>query len=224
MPCSKPEVDDHEDPGWQLGGGWAVGVSATTAVIYDARTGKRVATLAVPLRKNKHPEFAPAYWQAALAPTGDWLALLWRRAELQGSEVHGAPDPREDAMHIDETAFTADCITGEHGCQLEYFVELWALKGTPKRTWQARLERAIPGRELSDPAIPSGVVSFDRTGGQLLIGFDDGELRVIPAAAPGVPRSEHLHRASIRMLSIDPAGGWALSADNAMEQRLWVLR
>jgi hypothetical protein len=224
MRCSKPEMDDHEDPGWQIGGGWAVGVSATAAVIYDARTGKRVATLNVPPRKNKQPEFAPAYWQAALAPTGDWLALIWRRAQLQGSEVRGAPDPREDAMHNDEAAFTADCINGEHGCQLEYFAELWTLKGAPKRVWQARLERSIPGREIREPATPSGVLTFDRTGGQLLVGFDDGEFRVVPTAAPATARSEHLHRAAIRRLSIDPGGIWASSADAAMEQRFWMLR
>lgn len=223
MPCSKPEMDDHEDPGWEIGGGWAVGVSATTAMLYDVRTGKRVTTIHIPPRKNKHPEYAPTYWQAALASTGDWLALVWRRAELQGSQTPGNPDPREEAMHIDEVATSASCVHGEHGCQLEYFVELWSLKGGSARVWQARLERSIPGRDPTAPAAPSGVLTFDRTGGQLLIGLNDGEIRTIPTGTPGAPRSEHLHRVPISMLSLDAGGTWVFSADTAGEQRLWRL-
>jgi hypothetical protein len=123
-------------------------------------------------------------------------------------------------MHINEAATTADCISGEHGCQLEYFAELWTLKGTPKRVWQARLERSVRDRDVVDPAEPCGVLTFDRTGSNLLLGFDDGEIRIVPTAAPEAPRIEHLHRAPIRALTIDPSGTWALSADTAGEQRL----
>ncbi|HMG57531.1 MAG TPA: hypothetical protein VK601_28720, partial [Kofleriaceae bacterium] len=114
-------------------------------------------------------------------------------------------------MHIDEAATTADCINGERGCQLEYFAELWTLKGATKRVWQARLERSFRGRDVIDPATASGVLRFDRTGSRLLIGFDDGEIRLIPTAAPGTPRSEHLHRAPIGSLTLDPGGTWAFS-------------
>lgn len=224
MACSKPDIDGHEDPGWQLGGGWAVGMSATTAILHDARTGKRVATLQVPPRENRHLDYAPAYWQAALAPTGDWLAILWRRAALEGSEGHDSPDPRADAMHVHDAAVGAVCRAGAHGCLLEYFAELWALKGTPRRVWQGRLERSIAGRDTPFPAAPSGVLAFDPAGTRVFIGFEDGEIRIIPTAAPAGARSEHLHRAPIRTLSLDPGGAWAWSGDAAMEQRLWGLR
>jgi WD40 repeat protein len=223
MPCTKAELADHEDPGWEIGGGWAVGVAATTATIYDARTGRRAAVLNVSPRKSSHPEFAPAYWQMALAPAGDWLALVWRRAELQGAHGNEPADPRADAMHAAEASEQADCVNGDRGCQLEYFAELWNVKGAPKRVWQARLERSLPGHELAEAAMPTGVLAFDRTGARLFIGFDDGEVRVISTAAPDQPRSEHLHRAPIRALSTDPSGGWAFSADAAGEQRLWKL-
>lgn len=174
-------------------------------------------------RKAKKPELAPAYWQAALAPAGDWLALVWRRAELQGASGTEPPDPRSDAMHVDEAAAGADCVNGEHGCQLEYFVELWSLKGAPKRVWQVRLERSIQGRQTPEAATPTGVLTFDRSGGTLLIGLDDGDIRVVSTSAPDAQRLEHLHRAPIRALSTDPSGAWASSADAAGEQRLWRL-
>jgi hypothetical protein len=221
MSCTKPETEGHEDPGWEIGGGWAVGVSATTAAIYDPRTGRRVAALDVPRRKNSHPEFAPVYWQMSLAPAGDWLALLWRRAELQGATGTAASDPRGDAMHVDEAAVSADCVSGERGCRLEYFAELWNVKGSPKRVWQARLERSAGDRT---PAQPSGVLAFDRTGGRLLVGFEDGEIRVVSTAAPDTSaRSERLHSAAVRVMSIDPESLNVFSADAAGEQRLWSL-
>ena len=221
MACTKAEMDGHEDPGWEIGGGWAVGVSATTAAIYDPRKGVRVAMLNLPPRKSSHPEFAPAYWQMALAPAGDWLALVSRRAELQGSSGTEPPDPREDAMHVDEAVTTADCVNGERGCQLEYFVELWTLKGPPKRVWRARLERSILGHQLTEAATPSGVLAFDRSGGRLVIGFDNGDIGIVSTSAPDIPRIEHLHRAAIRALSLDPSGNWVFSSDSAGEQRLW---
>jgi hypothetical protein len=94
------------------------------------------------------------------------------------------------------------------------------LKGAPKRVWQARLERSFRARDVIDPAAPSGVFTFDRTGNHLLIGFDDGEIRRIPTTAPATSQSERLHRAPIRSVSIDPGGTWALSGDAAGEQRL----
>jgi hypothetical protein len=223
MLCTKSPIEGHADPGWEVGGGWAIGVSATTAAIYDPRTGKRVAVLEVPRRKNSHPEFAPAYWQMALAPSGNWLALVWRRAELQGSRETEAQDPREDAMHIDEAAMNVDCVSEGWGCRLEYFAELWKLESVPKRVWQSRLERKIPGRELAAPAQPSGVMAFDQSGTRLLIGFDDGEIRVVSTAnTAALPRSERLHRTAITTLSLDSANS-VFSADAAGEQRVWKL-
>jgi hypothetical protein len=97
------------------------------------------------------------------------------------------------------------------------------LKGTPKRVWQSRLERSVRGRDVVDPVAPSGVLTFDRTGSNLLLGFDDGEIRIVPTAAAQTPRIEQLHHAPIRTLSIDPSGTWAFSSDALGEQRLWKL-
>ena len=220
MACTRSPTEGHGDPGWEVGGGWVVGVSATTAAVFDPRTGKRVAALDVPRRKNSHPEFAPAYWQMALAPSGDWLALVWCRAELQGATGTQAQDPREDAMHIDEAATNVDCVSGDRGCRLEYFAELWSMKGAPKRVWHARLERSVTTHE---PAIPTGVLAFDRADGRLLLGFDDGEIRIVSTAAlDAPPRGERLHRAAITALSLDAVSG-VFSADAAGEQRLWTM-
>jgi len=223
MSCTNSELDGHEDPGWEIGGGWAAGVSAAVAAIYDARSGRRVATLELPRRTSNHPEFAAAYWQAALAPAGDWLALIWRRPELQGASGAERRDPREDAMHIEDAATNADCVNGDdHGCQLEYFLEIWTVKGSPKRVLQTRLERAISGRQTPEPAAPSGALTFDPSGDHLLLGLADGEIRIFSTSAPGsAPRVEHLHSAPIRMLSVDPSGTWSASVDAAGEQRLW---
>lgn len=225
MNCTKSELDGHEDPGWEIAGGWAAGVSATVAAIYDARSGRRVAALELPRRKSTHPEFAAAYWQAALAPAGDWLALIWRQPELQGASGTERPDPREDAMHVAEAAANVDCVNGDdHGCQLEYFLELWNVKGTPKRVLQTRLERVISGRQTPEPAAPSGALTFDPSGGHLLLGLNDGQIRVLSTAAPtAAPQVEHLHSAPIRLLSVDPNGTWSVSGDAAGEQRLWRL-
>jgi hypothetical protein len=65
------------------------------------------------------------------------------------------------------------------------------------------------------------MLTFDRTGDHLLLGFDDGEICVISSTTPGTTRSEHLHRAPIRTLSLDPSGTWAFSADGASQQRAW---
>ena len=186
MSCTTPEREDGEDPGWELGGGWAVGVSATKVGIYEPRTGRRLAVLDLPPRKANKPEFAPACWQMALAPVGDWLALIWRRAVLQGAGGTEPQDPGEDAVHIAEAASSVDCVTGEHGCQLEYFAELWNVKGPPRRVWQARLERTIPDQGLAEAATPTGALAFDPSGTRLFIGFDDGEIRTVSTAAPGV--------------------------------------
>jgi len=221
--CTKKEIEGHEDPGWEIGGGWAVGVSATKATIFDVRTGGRVGEIDVPARKSSKPDFAPAYWQMSLAPAGDWLALVWRRVVLEGANGTEPQDPHEDAMHIAATAASVDCVSSEHGCQLEYFVELWSVKGKPKRVWQARLERSDPGRGVSEPATPSGALVFDRAGTRLLIGLADGEIRTFSTTSPETQRTERLHVTPIRSLSLDPSGEWAFSEDGAGEQRLWRL-
>jgi WD40 repeat protein len=221
--CTKKEIEGHEDPGWEIGGGWAVGVSATRATIFDVRTGGRVGEIDVPARKSSKPEFAPAYWQMALAPAGDWLALVWRRAVLEGANGTEPQDPREDAMHVAETAASVDCVSGEHGCQLEYFVELWSVKEKPKRVWQARLERSAPGRGISEPATPSGALAFDRRGTRLVLGFTDGEIRIVLTTSPETQRTEQLHVTTIRSVLLDPSGQWVFSGDGAGDQRLWRL-
>lgn len=221
MTCTKSPLEGHEDPGWEIGGGWAIGISSTTAAIFDARTGRRVGALEVPRRKNSHPEFAPAYWQMALAPQGDWLALVWRRAEVQGSSGTQAPDPREDATHIDEAAANADCVSGEHGCRLEYFAELWTLKGTPKRVWQARLERSSTTHA---PATPTSVLIFDHGGMRLFMGFDDGSISSLSTASPEAPaRVERPHGVAVTDMSVSPAGTSATSTDASGGQCLWPL-
>lgn len=220
MTCTRSPMEGHGDPGWEIGGGWAVGFSSSTAAIYDPRTGRRVAAIDVPRRKSSYPEFAPAYWQMSLAPAGDWLALVWRRAELQGATGTQAPDPREDAMHIDEAAVSTDCVSGERGCRLEYFAELWNVKGAPKRAWQARLERSAITHE---PATPTGVLTFDRAGARLFVGFDDGAIWVISTDSPDAPPLiERLHRAPITVVSLDAGHTVAFSADASGEQRLWT--
>jgi len=93
-------------------------------------------------------------------------------------------------------------------------------QGAPKRVWETRLERSIQGRQTPEAATPTGVLMFDRAGGALLIGLDDGDIRVVSTSAPDAPRLEHLHRAPIRVLSIDPSGAWVSSADATGEQRL----
>ena len=224
MTCTKAAAEGHEDPGWDIGGGKAIAVSAAKAIIYDAQTARRIVAIDVPARKGSKPEFAPAFRQMALAPSGDWAALLWRRAVLQGSTGTEPQDPREDAMHIAETAASLDCVSGDQGCELEYFAELWQLKGTPARVWQARLERTIPGRQLAEPAQPSGVLAFDDTGAQLFVGFAGGEIRVVLTANPATWRAEHMHQASVQQMTFDASDTWAFSSDSSGVQRLWKIR
>lgn len=67
-------------------------------------------------------------------------------------------------------------------------------------------------------------LAFGETDGALVY-VEGHRLRVaaLPAPPLGNTRSEHLHRAPIRALSIDPSGAWAFSADAAGEQRLWEI-
>lgn len=220
MACSKPEREGAEDPGWQIGGGWALSVSSSKATVFDARTGRKALETSVPAAASNKPELASAYWHATLSPAGDWMALIWRRPVIVG-EGPGGPDPREDAMHIAERAANARCEEAEHGCLMLYTVELWTLKGTPRRVWQSKLERPVPGSGVSVPATPSGALSFAPNGNHLLIGFADGEVRAIDTAHPDTARSERLTVAPIQALAADPAGQWIEVVDAAGDQRVW---
>ena len=222
MSCSNNEQEGTEDPGWEIGGGLAVGLSTSKATVYDARTGRKVADVTVPAAASPKPEFRSAFWQAALSPTGEWMALIWRRPVVVG-EGSGGPDPREDALHNAELAQNAQCEEGERGCLMVYTIELWGLKGTPHRVWQSKLERPIAGSSVTAPATPSGALAFDTTGDHLLVGLSDGEVRVVSCAHPDVPRTERLFLAPIASFVSDPGGRWLEVEDRAGEQRVWKL-
>ncbi|HEY0991648.1 MAG TPA: hypothetical protein VGD80_31565, partial [Kofleriaceae bacterium] len=215
MTCAGPE---SADPGWEIGGGWVVGVTTRSAVVFDAATGKRAGSVNVERARIDRPRFAHAYWTMALSPAGNFLALVSRGAELP---PEGRGDPREDAMHAAELRNKIDCVTGLSGeCRMEYFVTLFALAGGPRQAWQARLEQKHgAGVRAAQPS----AIAFDHAGTRVLVGMSDGEIQVMSTSSAGAPHVERLHHGPIVRMVVSPADGWVFSEDAAGQQRLWRL-
>lgn len=222
--AGKDTASGHDDPCWDIGGGWVVGVSTNLATLFEATTGKQVATLDVGHPRIDKPAFAHRYYAMALSPSGGHLALLWRRADVWGTGQAEYVDPREDAMHRAEHA-ELPCDTDDLGqCEQEYFGEVWSLQGKPKRVWQARFDASVPTTRTWPLAKrASGPIAFTHDGQRVLFGFDDGDVELRSVAAPGPPRVEHLHHAPIARLEVSPGDGWVFSEDTAGEQRVWQL-
>ncbi|TMQ04974.1 MAG: hypothetical protein E6J91_41915 [Deltaproteobacteria bacterium] len=206
------------DPGWEIGGGWAVGVGTRTAIMYDAASGRRVGSLNVERPRIDKAKFAHAFWTMALSPAGNFLALISRGPELPPD---GNPDPREDAMHIAESRDKIDCVTNMSGeCRMEYFLTLYILAGTPKQAWQARVEhKQGPDERAAQPSS----VAFDHSGKHLIVGMSDGEIQVMSTSTAGPKHVERFHHGPILRLIASPGDGWVFSEDAAGQQRLWRL-
>jgi len=215
MSCAGPE---SADPGWDIGGGWVVGVSSKSAIVCDAVSGKRAGSVNVERPRIDKPTFARAYWDMTLSPAGNLLALISRGPELP---QQGAPDPREDAMHVTESRDKTDCVTDLAGeCRMEYHLTLYTLTGPPKQAWQTRLEEHQASNVRA--ARPS-VLVFDHGGKHLLIGMSDGEIQVMSTTKSDAKHVEHLHHGPIVRLVPSPGDGWVFSEDAAGEQRIWRL-
>lgn len=215
MTCAGAE---SADPGWEIGGGWAVGVGTKAAIVYDAASGKRIGSLNVERPRVDKPKFAHAFWTMALSPAGNFLALISRGPELP---TEGNPDPREDATHIAESRDKVDCVATMSGeCRTEYFLTLYALGGMPKQTWQTRLEeKQGPDLRAARPSL----VAFDHAGKHVIVGMNDGEIQVMSTSSADTTRVERFHHGPIARLVVSPNDGWVFSEDAAGQQRLWRL-
>lgn len=215
MTCAGAE---SADPGWEIGGGWAVGVGTKAAIVYDAASGKRVGSLNVERPRIDKPKFAHAFWAMALSPAGNSLALISRGAELPPD---GSPEPREDATHVAESRDKIECVTALSGeCRTEYFLTVYALGGAPKQLWQKRLEE----KQGSDvrAARPSSMV-FDHAGKHLIVGMSDGAIQVMSTSSADTTHVERFHHGPIVKFVVSPDDGWVFSEDAAAQQRLWRL-
>lgn len=211
----------HSDPCWELGGGRVLALSVRRATVFDPVTGKRVLEANVgTTRRVERPEFVHVYYAAAMDPTGNYLALVWRRADIAPEP---APDPRRDVYHQHEAPIR--CDEDSYGnCQLEYLVDMWSLAGKPKRIWQHRFDSELPTGQVYPLAkIASGAVAFTRDGSRVLVGFEDGDIEIRSAADGKNTRVEHLHHAPIRRIEVGPGNSWVFSEDRAGEQRAWQL-
>ncbi len=195
MTCSKD--DDHVDPGWDIGGGWAVAVGTKSVALFDPKSGKKLATL--PALSAAKPKFAGSYYAMALSPTGDRLAVMWRHAIP--AQVNGV---RSDHEVVGDPS---ECDSDIDGCKQHYVVETWAIAAQPKRLSQIELD-----------AVPTGALAFDHAGTRLLVGFASGEIRVL---ASGDTHVERLHNHPITRIEVAPGDGWVFSEDDAHEQRVW---
>lgn len=206
LACTKGE-DATPDPGWEIGGGWALALTTKLATIYDAKTGKRKAAL--PVEKPTNPKFPPEFWASALSPDGSLLALVWRHPAVGSG---GPGDPHEDVMHQADQHDRADCDHDAMGhCVQQYVVEVWSLSaGDPKRVWQEPLAEA-----------PSGAIAFDHAAKRVIVGFGDGNIRAWDTSPAHPEHAVALHHFAITRLSVAPGDGWVFSEDRAGEQRLW---
>jgi len=213
--CVGPE---SEDPGWDIGGGWVAAVGTRSAIVYDASSGKRVGSINVERPRIDKPKFARAFWDMALSPAGNFLALVWRGPELP---PEGNPDPREDALHIAESQEKIDCVLALSGeCRTEYFLAVYKLGGAPKQVWRARLDALqAPDMRAAQPA----ALAFDHAGKHLLVGMHDGEIQVMSTSSSETPHVERFHHGPITKLVVSPGDGWVFSEDAAGQQRMWRL-
>jgi len=216
MTCAGTE---SEDPGWDIGGGWVVGVGTRSAIVYDATSGKRAGAVTVERPWIDKPKFARAFSDMALSPAGNFLALISRGPELP---PEGHPDPREDALHIAESRDNIDCVLAHiDECRVEYFLALYKLNGAPKRAWHARLEEQ---QGTDDPrAAQPTAIAFDHAGKRVLVGMSDGEIQVMSTSSPAPPHVERFHHGAITRLVVSPGDAWAFSEDSAGQQRIWRL-
>ena len=216
MTCAGTE---SEDPGWDIGGGWVVGVGTRSAIVYDATSGKRAGAVTVERPWIDKPKFARAFSDMALSPAGNFLALISRGPELP---PEGHPDPREDALHIAESRDNIDCVLAHiDECRVEYFLALYKLNGAPKRAWHARLEEQ---QGTDDPrAAQPTAIAFDHAGKRVLVGMSDGEIQVMSTSSPAPPHVERFHHGAITRLVVSPGDAWAFSEDAAGQQRIWRL-
>jgi hypothetical protein len=207
LACST--VAERVDPGWEIGGGRVVGVANTLATLFDPATGKTIAALAVEKPRIAKPKLAHEYAAAALSPAGNALALISRGPQLPAP---GTPD-----VHDAEQGCVVD-LSGE--CWPEYLLAVYALDGTPKQLWQARVDNGS-APELSPQA--SGAVAFDHAGKRVLVGMTDGAIEIAAASSATGAKVERLHHARITRIVVSPGDGWVLSEDAAGEQRVWKL-
>lgn len=202
-----------DEPGWEIGGGWVAAAEQHDVTIYNPQTGAKLASLPAlpdpPTDVPKQPEFAAQYFALALAPTADELAVIWRRARAEPAEL---PDPRRDALHNAETAEARHCIGNLDGCVADYTIELWRIGPHPTQIWRLSLD-----------TIPTGALAFDRGATLLVVGMQNGEIRVVSTAADHATRTEHLHDHDVTALSVAPGGHWVWSQDAAHDQRIWPL-
>jgi WD40 repeat protein len=209
-------LDEAGDPGWEIGGGWAVGITTTTATVYAAATGKRAGVVAVDRPWLDKPEFARAFWLGALSPAGNALAMISRGTELP---PEGTPDPREDALHNFTMRESTACEHDWSGfCRTAFIVTLYKLGRAPAKVWQVRLDAPLTGNgELPKPT----AIAFDHAGKHLLVGTSDGLIQIWSTTKPGASRVERFHHGPITQLTVSPGDGWVFSEDAAGQQRLW---
>ncbi len=215
MTCTGAE---SADPGWEIGGGWIVGVTTKSATVYDAASGKRAGSVNVERPRIDKPKFARAFWDMALSQEGNLLALISRGPELP---TEGTPDPRDDALHVAESRDRTNCETDLSGeCRMEFFLTLYRLGTSIKQSWQARLEQQ-QGADVR-AARPSAV-TFDHGGKHVLVGLSDGEIQVMSTTSPDAKHVQRFHHGPIVKLLVSPGDGWVFSEDAAGQQRLWRL-
>jgi WD40 repeat protein len=215
---------EQTDPCWEIGGGWVVGVTRELVKIYDPTSGRQVAALDAGRPPSPRPELAHEYWAVSVSPTGQHLALWWRRADVWAPPHPDDPDD-PDGMDSGIDPEQVQCEEGSDGvCKMEYFAELWSLRGTPQRVWQTRYDAPqTVGRTWPYPKLASGPIAFTPDGRYVLLGFDDGDIVVRAVADARPTRTERLHRAPVTRIEVAPSGAWVLSEDSAGEQRLWPL-
>jgi hypothetical protein len=203
MKCT-PKADD---PGWELGGTTAVGVGTKKAAFFDAASGKQVGSVDVDKPWLDKPAFARSFAMMAVAPKGNYVALVSVGPKLP---PQGSSDPREDAFHQSESRDRIDCemVMGE--CASQYIVTVYSLAPSPTKMWQEPIEKPTS-------------LTFDRSGGRLLIGTDDGAIHVFAADGKGQAHTEKFHRGPIVRIASAPADHWAMSEDAAGQQRVWSL-
>jgi WD40 repeat protein len=215
----------HNDPCWEIGGGYVVGATRKLVTVYAAATGKQVVKIDVGRPPVDKPQFEHEMWAAAMSPTGEHLALWWRRADVWAPEQ--PDDPRRDIMHIAESndPDLIRCDVMMNGdCKQEYFAEVWSLRGTPRRVWQTRFDaNRSAARTWPLPKTASGPIAFTHDGKHVLFGFDDGDIVIRTVTDAPATRVEKLHRAPVTRLEVSPDDGWVFSEDRAGEQRIWKL-
>lgn len=208
---------DSTDPGWDIGGESIVGVSSKSAIVYDAKTGRRTGVIHVERPRLDKPEFEWTFWDMALSQEANLLALISRGPKLP---PEGTPDPREDALHVDDLRDKTRCETDLSGeCRMEFALSLYTIGRTAERTWRVQLEPPHGDGRTAQPS----AVAFDRAGKRILIGMADGEIHVMSTTSPEPRRIERFHHGPIVRLVVSPGGGWAFSEDAAGQQRLWPL-